>query len=373
MNMSEQAAGYFVGPGESVAAVEPHGRGIIHDTYLVKLRRGDDQFILQRINTQVFKNPESIMHNLQVVSKHMRERRKSAGSKIFTEWQMISAIPAKNGRNFFIDPEGGFWRALRFIRGASPLERIASSNDALEVGRALGAFHWLLSDLAPELLHDTLLGFHNVEEYLKHYDAVVDSDGKACKTVRFCREFVDYRRDWAPVLEEARRQKTLQIRIMHGDPKISNIMVDNETGRAVSIIDLDTVMPGLVQYDIGDCLRSCCNSRGEEAADISAVRFDLERCRAVLSGYMEAARRFLTESDLDFFFDAVRLIPFELGLRFFTDFLEDNVYFKVNKSNQNLDRAMVQFKLVESIEEQEEEIRDITKECRAVLASGKSR
>jgi hypothetical protein len=143
-------------------------------------------------------------------------------------------------------------------------------------------------------------------------------------------------------------------------------MIDRVSGKAVSIIDLDTVMPNLVQYDIGDCLRSCCNTMGEEGADFSEVQFDLKRCEAVLSGYTEAARRFMTVEDFDFLFDAVRLIPFELGLRFYTDFLEGNVYFKVSHQGQNLDRAMVQFKLVESIERQEDKLRLIIEECRAV-------
>jgi Ser/Thr protein kinase RdoA (MazF antagonist) len=367
MNMPEHAAERFVGPKDAIVAVEPHGSGIIHNTYLVKLSRGDGRFILQRMNTQVFKNPELIMHNLQIVGEHVRERTKFVDHTLFKEWQVINIIPARDGRNFFIDPEGGYWRALSFIRGASPLEGISSINDALEVGRALGAFHWLLSDLAPRLLHDTLPGFHNVEQYLGNYDAVLERCGKAGKTDRFCLDFIATRRSWAPVLEEARRRKTLQLRIMHGDPKMTNIMIDNVTRRAVSIIDLDTVMPGLVQYDIGDCLRSCCNIVGEETADISAVRFDPERCRAVLSGYVEPARNFLTGGDLDFFFDGIRLLPFELGLRFYTDFLENNVYFKVSSSNQNLDRARVQFKLVESIEEQEEEIREIIEAYRADL------
>ena len=373
MTMPEQAAAFFVGPGETIAGIEPHGQGIIHDTYLVQLSRMAGEFILQRINRQVFRNPELIMHNLQVVSDHIRERKKLANSYIFTDWQMLDAITARDGRNFFIDPEGGFWRALRFIRGASPLERITSDKEALEVGRALGTFHWLLSDLDAGLLHDTLPDFHNVEQYLKHFDAVFDRDRKACEAGRICQKLIADRRSWAPVLEEARRRKILHLRIMHGDPKINNIMVDDVTGRAVSIIDLDTVMPGLVQYDIGDCLRSCCNIMGEEAADISVVRFDLDLCRAVLTGYVETAGRFLTERDIDYVFDAVRLIPFELGLRFYTDFLEDNVYFRVSSPNQNLDRAMVQFKLVQSIEGQEEEIREIIEESRASIRRSKYR
>ena len=170
------------------------------------------------------------------------------------------------------------------------------------------------------------------------------------------------------MLEKARRQKRLRVRIIHGDPKINNIMVDRITRRAVSMIDLDTVMPGLVHYDIGDCLRSCCNTIGEESSDFSAVRFDLNRCEALLGGYTAAAHGCLTGLDFDFLFDAIRLIPFELGLRFYTDFLEGNVYFRAGHPDQNLERAVLQFRLVQSIEEQEKRLRTIIKEYRSVFA-----
>jgi len=369
MNRVAEAAENFVSPDETIAGIVEYGHGIIHDTYLVTLDNGVKRFILQRLNTQVFKNPAAVMHNLHLVADHIRKRMKRSNSTIDADWQMLQSIAARDGRFFFIDAAGVFWRALSFIREASPLEEISCLDDAREVGRALGIFHWLTSDLAPEFLQATLPGFHNVEHYLEQYDAVTGRSREAAGTGRFCQQFIDDRKQWAPVLENKRRENLLKVRVIHGDPKINNIMIDRRTGKAVSIIDLDTVMPGLVQYDIGDCLRSCCNSAGEEAADLAAVRFDLERCAAVLCGYTEAARRFLTGRDFDFFFDAVRLIPFELGLRFYTDFLAGNVYFKVSRPDQNLARAMVQFKLVESIEQQEEGIRAIIAGCRADVPS----
>jgi len=373
MNKPTLAAENFISQEESIAGIETYGQGIIHDTYLVKPGNTADWFILQRINTQVFKNPEAVMHNLRLVCEHIRERMIENGSSIDINWQMLQPMPARDGRDFFIDAEGNFWRALSFIRGARPLEQISSLDDAREAGRALGTFHFLVNDLDPELLHDALPGLHNVEQYLRHYDEVAAGvDKETGEAGRFCQQFVADRRSWAPVLENGRCQKKLQVRIIHGDPKINNIMLDRITGRAVSMIDLDTVMPGLVHYDIGDCLRSCCNTIGEETSDFSAVRFDAKRCAAVLSGYTGEAHRFLAESDFDFLFDAIRLIPFELGLRFYTDFLEDNVYFKTSSLNQNLERAVVQFMLVQSIEEQEERLRAIVKECRAAFSVGNS-
>jgi len=364
MSISEQAAENFIRQFETIDTVEEHGRGGIHDTYLVKLNGQADSFILQRINTQVFKQPELIMQNLGLVCEHVHDLKKHADLRIDSDWIMLHIIPTRDNRDFFIDPEGGFWRALSFIHGAKPLEKITDLDNAREVGRALGVFHHLTSNLNPELLHDTLPGFHNIELYLSKYDQVLSPEfhGEPNESENFCRQFVEKRRSWAPVLENGRKHNKLQMRIIHGDPKINNVMVDNRTGKAVSIIDLDTIKPGLVLYDIGDCLRSCCNIQGEETRDFDAVKFDLGRCEALLSGYMGAAHECVTARDFDFLFDAIRLIPFELGLRFYTDFLEGNRYFKISYPAHNLDRAMVQFRLVESIEQQEESIRAIIEE-----------
>jgi len=367
MNMALQAAENFIGQDKSITSVEKYGKGIIHDTYLVELSGQADSFILQRINTQVFKQPELIMHNLRLVCEHVHDLKKLAGRGIDSGWKMLHIIPTGNNRGFFTDSEGGFWRALSFISGAKPLEKIANLDNAGEVGRALGIFHLLTGNLNPALLHDTLPGFHNIELYLSHYDQVLSSGihREITESEKFCRQFVEDRRSWAPVVENGRKHNKLQIRIIHGDPKINNVMVDSLTGKAVSIIDLDTIKPGLLLYDLGDCLRSCCNISGEEPDDFDAVRFDLGRCEALLSGYMGEAHGCFTAQDFDFFFDAIRLIPFELGLRFYTDYLEGNLYFKSSYSTQNLDRAVVQFRLVASIEQQEDKIRALVEKYRS--------
>ena len=167
-----------------------------------------------------------------------------------------------------------------------------------------------------------------------------------------------------PVLEEARAQGRLSLRPIHGDPKVNNVLLDTATGQAVALVDLDTVKPGLVHYDIGDCLRSGCNPWGEETEHWEAVRFDPDLGRALLQGYLARARDFLTDHDYHYLFDAIRLIAFELGLRFFTDYLAGNVYFKARRPEHNLARALVQFKLTESIEAQETAIRAFIRDLR---------
>jgi Ser/Thr protein kinase RdoA (MazF antagonist) len=161
------------------------------------------------------------------------------------------------------------------------------------------------------------------------------------------------------VLEQAREQGKLSLRPVHGDPKVNNVMIEKTTGRAISLVDLDTVKPGLIHYDIGDCMRSGCNPLGEETEQWEAVCFDPEIGAAILEGYLTQARNFLTEADYEYLYLSIRLLAFELGVRFFTDYLAGNVYFKVKHPQHNLQRALVQFKLTESIEAHEADIRHI--------------
>jgi Ser/Thr protein kinase RdoA (MazF antagonist) len=254
---------------------------------------------------------------------------------------------------------------MSFIDASQSFDIIKDIEHAREVGYALGMFQNLLSDLPTEKLVDTLEGFHITPRYLQHYDEVL-AKNLATKSpdVDYALHFVSERRAWAHVLENARAQGRLHLRPIHGDPKVNNVMMDIATGQAISIVDLDTVKPGLVHYDIGDCLRSGCNPLGEETERWEMVRFEPEFCQAILQGYLSLARNFLTENDYEYLYDAIRLIAFELGLRFFTDYLAGNVYFKVRHQEHNLHRALVQFKLTESIESRETAIRAIIQDMR---------
>jgi Ser/Thr protein kinase RdoA (MazF antagonist) len=201
--------------------------------------------------------------------------------------------------------------------------------------------------------------------YLSHYDEVrLQTVPAPSPEVAYCENFVSRCRAWASVLEDAKAQGRLPLRIIHGDPKVNNFMLDTATGQAVSLIDLDTVQPGLIHYDLGDGLRSGANPLGEETEEFEAVRFDLDLGRAILHGYLSQARDFLTNNDYPYLYDAIRLIAFELGLRFFTDYLEGNVYFKARHRDHNLVRALVQFRLTESIEYQEHALRAIIRDMR---------
>lgn len=353
-----------------VLAVDSFGAGNVNDTFLVTLAAATaelqtDKFVLQRINQNVFKQPALILANMRIFTDFMRQQLAQETRPAARRWSVPLVIATATGQDYLEDGAGGFWRAISLIEGAKTYPKIRDAHHARESGYALGRFHGLISELDPNLLHDTLPGFHITPHYLASYDQVVTLNLQTSPaTVRrdevaYGLAFVAQRRQGAGMLTEALAAGTLRLRTMHGDPKVDNILIDEGTGQAVSIIDLDTVKPGLVHYDIGDCLRSCCNPAGEETTDLATVRFDLALCRTILEGYLGEAARFFTPADYDYVYAAIRLIAFELGLRFFSDHLAGNVYFKVRHPEHNLDRALVQFKLVESIEEQAAEIQQI--------------
>ncbi len=350
----------------SITDIRAFGSGNINDTFLVSL---DDplqtRLVLQRINTQVFRQPQLVMQNIRVVTEHIHQQAiqggavQEAAGTVARRWEMPRVILTQGGQDHW-EVEGQFWRAISFIEGSESFDTIQDVGHAWEVGYALGRFHRSISGLDPAQLADTLPGFHITPQYLEQYEkARAITLVRRSSEVTYALKFVAERAAFASVLERARAAGELPLRLMHGDPKVNNIMFDRATGQAVSVVDLDTVKPGLVHYDIGDCLRSGCNPMGEETEDFEAVQFDPDLCRGMLEGYLLEAKAFLTEADCAYLFDAIRLITFELGLRFLTDYLAGDVYFKTRYPAHNLARALVQFKLTESIEAQETSIRQV--------------
>lgn len=356
-------ADQFTLQGE-VTAVQAFGSGNINDTFLVTLDGSQLQhFVLQRINTQVFRQPQLIMQNMCIFTEHVHKRLQH--TPLSRRWEVPRVLLTQDNQDHWRDAEGSFWRAISFIEGSQSFDTMSDRSHAKEIGYALGMFHNLISDLSPEKLADTLVGFHITPLYLQQYQEVLaKTTPHPSPEVNYCLQFISDRQIFAHILENAKAEGKLPLRLMHGDPKINNVMFDIATQKAVSVIDLDTVKPGLVHYDIGDCLRSGCNPAGEEAADWNDVYFDTDLCQGILDGYLSVAKTFLTENDYAYMYDAIRLITFELGLRFFADYLAGNVYFKVKHPEHNLERAIVQFKLTESIESQETQIRSIIEDMK---------
>ncbi|MEM9906747.1 MAG: aminoglycoside phosphotransferase family protein, partial [Cyanobacteria bacterium P01_D01_bin.44] len=327
-----------------IRQIHPLGNGNINNTYLVALddvnhRPWDPHFVLQQLNTAVFQQPAAVMGNLRMVSEHVRQR--LVHSPPSRRWEMPRVLHTKLGQDHWLEPGGNFWRALSFIPNAITLETLETESQAWEVGYGLGIFHALVSDLPPQQLADTLPGFHITPRYLDQYSAVLaHATLSDVPEVRYCLDFIRDRTSWAGVLERAKQAGHLPLRLMHGDPKVNNVLFDTATQQAISLIDLDTIKPGLVHYDIGDCIRSGCNPLGEETAQWEQVQFQTDLCKAILQGYSSIAQDFLTPPDYTYLYDAIRLLPFELGLRFFTDYLAGDIYFKTRYPEHNLIRSL---------------------------------
>jgi hypothetical protein len=349
-----------------VVDIREFGNGNINNTFLVTLdTKGEKHFILQRMNVHVFRQPELVIQNMRTCTEHIRQRLQRITLSTGRRWEVPSVLLTHNGQDLWLDSDGSFWRAIIFIEGSQSFDTIRDIRYASEVGYALGIFHTFLSDLPPDRLSDTLKGFHITPLYLRHYEEVLRKHHRDnSPEIKYCLQFISERHAWAHILENAKKQGKLRLRTIHGDPKVNNIMIDTSTGQAISIVDLDTVKPGLVHYDIGDCLRSGCNTLGEETEQWEQVYFEPDLCSAILQGYLSIAKEFLTGNDFSYIYDSIRLIAFELGLRFFTDYLEGNVYFKVRHPEHNLNRALVQFRLAQSIESQETAIRNIIRKIR---------
>lgn len=352
MNPREIAAAFHI--EGNVASVSPFGDGNINLTRLVSTDSpSKTRYILQRINPDVFPFPLKIIENIRILSDHFRKTDKNRTTPSPEQrWEFPGLIPSVTGEDYIMDAEGGIWRLMRFIENTVSCSRVQSIDQAREIGYALGRFHRDLRTLKPDKLHDTLPGFHITPQYVAAYEAAAAKVNRNApdSRERFCHKSIETRKRKCSVLEEEKAAGHLAIRPIHGDPKINNILFDQNSGKAVSMIDLDTVKPGLLLYDIGDCLRSACNPLGEETDRFGEVEFETDIAEAILSGYLSQAGTCLTERDVNLIYTSAWIMTLELGIRFFTDYLMGNRYFKTKRADQNLDRACVQFRLVESIE-----------------------
>jgi len=339
--------------GQSSINISPLGNGLINTTFLVQA--DNTALVLQRINQHVFPNPEQLTANLQQLNRHIRGR---AVDNV--RLQIPDLLLTCDQKPFFLDTDGQFWRALELIHPAESREQLKHPSEAQQIGYALAHFHRLCSDLPTQSLHDTLPGFHITPGYYQHHQALRHKPLSIQPNSRYqyCLSFIDNFQDKIYALERAKQQGILIERVIHGDPKFNNFLFQPDSNHIISLIDLDTVKPGLVHYDIGDCLRSCCHIQ-------HGNQFNLDNCHTILSSYLEEAGQFFTSADYEYLYPAIELIPFELGLRFFNDYLEGNRYFKVNDPEQNLHRSIAQFQLCQSIAEQQEQIDRIIKSLMA--------
>ncbi len=342
-------------PGRLLRAV-PYGNGHINDTFLAEYEspHGLRRFIHQRINDRVFKNPPLIMDNIARVTSHLRQKLQEIGSPDLDR-RTLTLVPASDGRSYWVDPEGKYWRTYLFIEGASSHDIITHPRQAFEVAAAFGTFQAMLRDLPSPRLQETIPFFHHTPTRFAALERAIQQDpcnraATARAEIAFCLE----RKAMTETLLTLHHQGLIPERITHNDTKINNVLLDDQTGEGVCVIDLDTVMPGLSLYDFGDMVRTCTSTTAEDERDLSRVKMRMELFRELTSGYLQTAGNSLTPAELDHLAFSGKLITFEIGVRFLTDYLLGDLYFKTARPTHNLDRCRTQFALVASIEQQEE-------------------
>jgi Phosphotransferase enzyme family len=336
-------------PGEFVSAI-PTGSGHINDSYCATLRVGGQatRFIFQRINHHIFSDQAALMQNIERVTAHLAAKLSGEPDSFR---RTLTLIPTRECCAWHTDLLGNYWRAYRFIEDAHTFDIVESPTQACQAAKAFGHFQCLLADLPAPRLHDTIPDFHHTpKRFVQLQHAITADVANRANLARPEIEFALGREAITGVLLDA----LLPERVTHNDTKFNNVMLDDRTGEGICVIDLDTVMPGLAPYDFGDMVRTTTSPAAEDEQDLSKVMMQFPMFEALARGYLASASGFLTSDERSHLVAAGKLITFEQGIRFLTDYLAGDPYYKTHRPGQNLDRCRTQFKLAVSIEQQED-------------------
>lgn len=342
------AAAVFCVNGELKSAGR-YGSGHIHDTYSVQFddHGRSEHILLQRMNTGIFRNPVAVLENIERVTTHLRSRLSGVPD---ADRRVLQLIETRDGKSWHVDCEERYWRAYGFIEAARTFDAVSAANQAFEAAKAFGSFQCMLSDLPGDRLAAVIPGFHDTPKRFAAFEWAMkhDSHGRS-KEAREDVEFAESHRSIAGALTGS----GLPERVTHNDTKLNNVLIDDKTGEGICVIDLDTVMPGLAAYDFGDMVRTMTCPAAEDERELSRVEMSFPLFEAVLRGYLTGAGDFLCPGERDSLIAGAKVIVFEQGIRFLTDFLSGDTYYKASRPGQNLDRCRTQFKLLESIKQQE--------------------
>jgi Ser/Thr protein kinase RdoA (MazF antagonist) len=340
-----------------IVSAKPFGSGHINDSYHVYTDTGNE-YLLQRINHFVFKDVAGLMDNLVNVTRHLKEKLKDIpGSDPEKE---VLTLVENNANGFYIeDADANYWRVFYFLKDTKSYDQVLTEKQAFEGGKAFGRFQLLLSDLDTDLIIDTIPNFHNIEHRLSNLDKTIAADtvnrvNKALPEI----DFIDRRREQMSRILQLGREGILPKRIIHNDTKFNNVLLD-KNDQAQCVIDLDTVMPGYVAYDFGDAVRTTINTAPEDEPDLNLIDLNIQLFSAYVKGYLQQAKDFLTDPELNSLINGALLLPYMQGVRFLTDYLEGDKYFKAHSPEHNLQRTRAQFQLVKKLEEAEDILKDI--------------
>lgn len=346
--------------GEFISA-EPLKYGNINDTYILTFRNNDNevnQYILQRINHKVFKEPYKLMKNVVAITEHIREKVINQGGDPSRE--TLNFIPLADGAFIYKCSNGNFWRAYSYIDDVQTYQVVENPIHLYNAGRAFGRFQKYIRDFPAEELFETIPDFHNTpKRYRALLEAIENDAFNRVKTVKAEIMFVEGRAKHLSKLVDHIEKGDIPLRVTHNDTKFNNVLIDNKTGEGICVIDLDTVMSGSSLYDFGDSIRSGANTAGEEELDLSKVSLNIELFDQFTRGFLEFTHDFLTPLEISYLPFSAILITLELGIRFLTDYINGDIYFKTDYENQNLHRARVQFKLVADMESKYDEMKSI--------------
>ncbi len=341
-----------------------YGSGHINDTYLLSYEIGEMgrlKVILQRMNSEVFEKPVELMENIMNVTSYLKERIAENGGD--PERETLNVIPAKDGKPYCRDAEGNYWRSYKFITGATSYDKVEKPADFYQSAVAFGNFQRLLADFPAETLHETIEGFHDTRARFAVFEQAVKEDvmdraASVEKEIQFVRA---RERTIANYFSELQEKGELPLRVTHNDTKLNNIMIDDKTGKGICVIDLDTVMPGLAMNDFGDSIRFGASTAAEDERDLSLVSCSMELFDIYARGFIEGCGGKLTKREILELPMGARTMTYECGMRFLTDYLQGDTYFKIHRKDHNLDRCRTQFKLVEDMEQKWHTIQTIVR------------
>lgn len=361
---SLEDAVYAFGFGPQCSYVKPFGEGHINETYAVYMPGPDGKdiplYVLQRININVFKNPDQVMDNIFGVTEYLRNIIRQEGGDLDRE--ALSYIKTKSGESYFEDDNGQPWRCLHYVPNSVCYQIVERPEQFYQSALSFGHFLKQLGDYPAESLYETIPKFHDTVKRFRDFEEAQRKDVK--NRARSCRQEIDFvlsRKDDCGVLMKQLEEGILPLRVTHNDTKLNNILFDKDTGEGLCIIDLDTIMPGLAANDFGDSIRFGASTAEEDEKDLDKVHFDMDLYDTYVKGYLEMAGSVLTSAELESLPWGARLMTLECGMRFLTDYLQGDVYFKIAYPEHNLVRARTQFRLVKEMEEQFDEMKEILK------------
>jgi hypothetical protein len=348
-----EVAGKFALKGAPIRC-EINARGLINTTRVI-YTDANVRYILQRINTAVFKKPDEVMQNITAVTEHLREKIALAGGDVTRE--TLTVIHTKDGKNFYTDENGGAWRMYDFIENALCYDSADSPELFCRVGKAFGIFQCQLADFDASKLFEAIPKFHDTANRFRDFKAALERDAAGRR--KLCEEeiaFVLERESTCDFIVKALREGRMPLRVTHNDTKLNNIMIDEATGEGVCVIDLDTVMPGSMLYDYGDAIRFGAASAPEDETDLEKMYLRLDMFEAFTKGFLEGLNGAATEEEILAFPMGVYMLTFELVIRFLTDYLNGDTYFKVKSETHNIERTRAQIALTKDIEKKQGEM-----------------